>query len=87
MKNADMLSLAIGAVVLYILYEWMQGAKQATGTLTNTIQSSSALPIPIVNLPPSAFAPFSASDACSQTGGVYNPQTLNCVGGMVEFAL
>jgi hypothetical protein len=40
MKGADWLSLTIGAVVIYILYEWMQGASKASGAVVNTLQSA-----------------------------------------------
>jgi hypothetical protein len=74
MKGADWVSLAIGAVVLYILYEWMQGASKASGAVTNTLQSApvfqSVPPLQSENPAPRVVSP--SPSECASFGGTVN---------------
>lgn len=84
MKGSDWVSLGIGAIIVYVLYQWMQGASVASSTLTNTLTpaaSSTSTPVTvngstIVPLPTSG--PGANSTSCAAVGAIYNPQAGVC---------
>jgi hypothetical protein len=89
-KGSDWVSLAIGAVVLYVLYEWMQGASQATGALTNTLQSSpafqSAPPLQTTTpTGPVSTIAYPSPSACARYGGMVNASGACVLGTLANF--
>jgi hypothetical protein len=39
-RGADWTSWALGAIAVYILWQWMQGAQQATANLQSTLNQA-----------------------------------------------
>jgi hypothetical protein len=88
-KGSDWVSLAIGAVVLYILYEWMQGASAASGAVTNTLQSApvfqSAPPLQTTTPTAVSTVAYPSPTACARYGGMVNASGGCVLGTLANF--